>query len=316
MTGKRWVMSFLGLLLATQATAAELRINQIQFVGSHNSYKQAMSWHWATLLGWLDADTAQTLDYEHASLAAQLDLGMRVLEIDVFYDPQSATFPVGHVQLIDMNSHCSPLRACLEQVRRWSDAHPSHIPIWIMFNAKDQPIPRLPEPTPFDARAFDSMDAVLESHWGDRMIRAADISGRQWPTLESSRGKVLFLLDEGDAKQALYDTGQPRPMFMNLPEDDPRAAVMVINDPLAEGERIRRLITAGFMVRTRADADTREARSNDTTRRDAAFASGAQAVSTDYYVPAAHFDSSYVVRLPTVARCNPVSAQAPCEVSE
>lgn len=315
-SGKHWALTFSCLLTAAHVSAAELRINQIQFVGSHNSYKQAMSWHWATLLRWLDADAAQTLDYEHSSLAAQLDLGMRVLEIDVFYDPHSATFPVGHVQLIDMNSHCSPLRACLEQVRRWSDAHPAHIPIWIMFNAKDQPIARLPEPTPFDAPAFASMDAVLEAIWGDRMIRPEDVAGRQWPDLESSRGKVLFLLDEGGAKQALYDTGQPRPMFMNLTEDDPRAAVMVINDPLAESARIRRLIAAGYMVRTRADADTREARSNDTSRRDAAFASGAQAVSTDYYMPAAHFDSSYVVRLPAVARCNPVSADAPCEVSE
>jgi hypothetical protein len=148
------------------------------------------------------------------------------------------------------------------------------------------------------------------------MIRPADVAGRTWPDLEASRGKVLFLLDEGGAKRTLYDTGMPRPMFMNLPESDPRAAVMVVNNPLTEGTRIRELVEAGYMVRTRADADTREARANDTRRREAAFASGAQAVSTDYYLPATHFDSSYVVRLPTVARCNPVSVSAPCEVSE
>ena len=57
---------------------------------------------------------------------------------------------------------------------------------------------------------------------------------------------------------------------------DSRAAIFVINDPLAEGERIRHLVAQGYLVRTRADADTEEARRNDTWRRDAAaFASGA-----------------------------------------
>ena len=64
---------------------------------------------------------------------------------------------------------------------------------------------------------------------------------------------------------------------------------------------------AGFLVRTRADADTAEARKNDPKRRDKAFASGAQMVSTDFpvAVPAV---STYSVQLPGGAayRINPV----------
>lgn len=296
----------------TGAPAPELRLNQLQFVGSHNSYKQAQSWGWATVLGWLNEDAAKALDYEHLPLAAQLDLGLRVLELDVFYDPASGTFPVGHVQLMDMNSHCSPLRECLSQIRAWSDAHRDHLPLLIMFNAKDQPIPRLPTPTPFDAAAFEALDAVLEAGLGDRLLRPGVVGPGAWPTVAESRGQVLLLLDEGAPKRDLYDTGENRPLFMHLSESDPRAAILVINDPLAEGERIRRLVAQGYLVRTRADADTQEARSNDTRRREAAFASGAQAISTDYYVPSTRFDSDYVVRLPSVARCNPVSAPGPC----
>jgi len=61
-------------------------------------------------------------------------------------------------------------------------------------------------------------------------------------------------------------------------------------------------------VRTRADADTEEARSGDTTRRDAALASGAHFVSTDYPVPDPRF-TDYRVGIPGegVARCNPVN---------
>ena len=291
---------------------SELRLNQLQFVGSHNSYKQAQSWGWATVLGWLNEDAAKALDYEHLSLAAQLDLGLRVLELDVFYDPASGTFPVGHVQLMDMNSHCSPLRECLAQIRAWSDAHRDHLPLLIMFNAKDQPIPRLPTPTPFDSAAFGALDAVLEAGLGDRLLRPGVVGPGAWPTVAESRGQVLLLLDEGAPKRDFYDTGEPRPLFMHLPESDPRAAIFVINDPLAEGERIRHLVAQGYLVRTRADADTEEARNNDTRRREAAFASGAQAISTDYYIPSKRFESNYVVRLPSVARCNPVSAPGPC----
>ena len=66
-------------------------------------------------------------------------------------------------------------------------------------------------------------------------------------------------------------------------------------------------VKQGFLVRTRADADTVEARSGDTKRRETALASGAQYVSTDYYVPRTEF-SDYKVGLPdgAVTRCNPV----------
>jgi hypothetical protein len=47
-------------------------------------------------------------------------------------------------------------------------------------------------------------------------------------------------------------------------------------------ETIADLVRKGYMVRTRTDADTKEARTGETTRRDAALASGAQLLSTDY----------------------------------
>ena len=67
-------------------------------------------------------------------------------------------------------------------------------------------------------------------------------------------------------------------------------------------------------MRTRADADTMEARSGDTARRDAALASGAQFVSTDYPVPNPGFGTGYAVAIPggMPGRCNPVNAPAGC----
>jgi len=67
------------------------------------------------------------------------------------------------------------------------------------------------------------------------------------------------------------------------------------------------------MVRTRADADTEQARSGDITRRDAAFESGAHFISTDYPVSDPDF-TDYQVTMPggNIARCNPVNANDSC----
>jgi hypothetical protein len=102
-------------------------------------------------------------------------------------------------------------------------------------------------------------------------------------------------------------------MFVNIEESSPAAAYITLNEPVQDAKRIRAAVEAGFMVRTRADADTLEARDGKTERREAALASGAQYVSTDYMQPDARF-GGYSVRLPDGATtvCNPVRAQTKC----
>lgn len=318
-TVTRVILCVLGIALcygcAAPLTINQMTINQIQFVGSHNSYKMAMSAADMAALRIRNPAAAQSLDYAHISLPAQLDLGLRKLELDVFYDPQQQRFPVGHVQRIDMNSQCASLRICLQQVRNWSEQHPQHIPIWISFNAKDQKVTGLPDPAPFTADALLQMDEIIEQMLAGRLIRPSDIQDLQWPTVHASRGKFLLILDEGGDKRELYwQNWQARPMFTNAPVGHQAAAVMIVNDPIAQGDEIRALVRAGYLVRTRADADTVEARSGSTRRRDAAFASGAQAISTDYYLPAQ--DTGYQVKITNGVRCNPVSAPAGCRSPE
>lgn len=72
-------------------------------------------------------------------------------------------------------------------------------------------------------------------------------------------------------------------MFGLHVETDDEAAVFNIQDPRAEGDRIRRLVGQGFLVRSRSDANTVEARQGDLGRLEAAIAAGAQLISTDYY---------------------------------
>ncbi len=122
----------------------------------------------------------------------------------------------------------------------------------------------------------------------------------------------MFALDNGGDKRDTYIVGHTslagRVLFTDSPAGTPEAAFMKRNDPLGNPGEIESLVEQGYMVRTRADADTVQARSGDTTQRDAALASGAHFISTDYPVPDPRF-SDYQVRLPGngIARCNPVS---------
>ncbi len=177
----------------------------------------------------------------------------------------------------------------------------------------------------FDGPALAGLDAAIRSVFEPSALLTPDVvrgdcaslpealRRRGWPTLDAARGKVIFALDNEDAIRDRYLDGHPalkgRCLFVSVDPDHPAAGWMKVNDPVADFERIQRLVRAGFLVRTRADADTLEARADDTTRRDKALASGAQFVSTDYPEPDLAL-SPYLVRLPNnvVARSNPISA--------
>jgi hypothetical protein len=68
------------------------------------------------------------------------------------------------------------------------------------------------------------------------------------------------------------------------------------------------LVKKGYLVRTRTDADTVQGRSGDTKMRDAAMASGAQILSSDYYFNEKASWTGFSVSFPKgeIARCNPV----------
>lgn len=242
-------------------------------------------------------------------------------------------YKVLHMPDVDFRSSCLTFIQCLTVVRTWSRAHPDHAPILILLNAKEG-APSLPggvSALPFDEQAFDALDAEVRSVFSEAELITPDrVQGKHatlreavlasgWPALDVARGKVLFALDEDPAKVALYRGARKslegRVMFVNIDETSPAAAYLTLNDPIAQRERIIADVKAGFIVRTRADADTVAARQNDVAQRSAALSSGAQYVSTDYPRADPRFAGGYAVRLTggDVAVCNPVRAADRCE---
>lgn len=272
--------------------------------------------------------------YAHPlSALGRADQGRRALVDPAFAETMARPgFKVLHMPDVDFRSSCLTLVACLTQIRDWSRAHPDHAPILIMMNAKtgEASMPGGATPLEFDAAAWDSLDAEVRSVFdADHLITPDQVQGRHrtlregvlaggWPTLAQARGKVFFALDEGPEKVAAYRGNrrslEGRVFFVNTDEASPAAAYLTLNDPVAERDRIQAAVRAGFIVRTRADANTVEARSGDVTRRSAAFASGAQYVSTDYMWPDPRFPG-YQVRLTgdAAAVCNHVRTESRCD---
>jgi len=121
-----------------------------------------------------------------------------------------------------------------------------------------------------------------------------------WPSLASLRDHFILVLDESEDKLIPYSElkrqGQAGIFFKTPDLGHADAAVLILNDPVARADDIRKALSLGYLVRTRADANTLEARQNDTRRRDAAFKSGAQLISTDYYLPNPVMSEDYRVQ--------------------
>ncbi|MHA7128957.1 phosphatidylinositol-specific phospholipase C1-like protein [Algoriphagus namhaensis] len=229
-----------------------------------------------------------------------------------------------HVQDLDFQSHHLLLRNALEELKSWSDAHPDHHPIFVLINAKDGQVPMTQSPLPFTATALDSIDLEIRTYLGlDKLITPDLVRGEEeslekavlagnWPAIDQVRGKFLFVLDEGEEKARRYLSQKPglrdAVLFVNLKEGNPEAAFRVINDPVRDESYIQELVKKGYIVRTRADADTQQARTEDSTQFEKAKSSGAQVISTDYYFPSTLFPSSYSVSFDgrTFERKNPI----------
>ncbi|MFV1919772.1 Ca2+-dependent phosphoinositide-specific phospholipase C [Sphingomonas sp. MJ1 (PH-R8)] len=357
------------LLLAAAAlvvggSAAPRAMNDVQTVGSHNSFKARIPAAVMAKIRAIEPKLADGLDYYHLPLAQQLDAGIRQLELDIFADPRGGRyadpkgeawaraagertgfdrgamlkpgFKVFHIPDVDYLSTCPTLVRCLSEVDRWSRAHPDHLPIMITINAADTPSdrPGITTPLPLDnPELLDALDAEIRSVLpGRRLITPDEVRGgsatlrqavrsRGWPALSAARGRIYVLLDVRAAVSELYRSGHPslagRAMFGWYPDDQPESAIQIVQDPLVDGDRIRNWVAEGVVVRTRTDANTVEARRRDYSKADAAVASGAQAVSTDYYPGAPNpLRTNFTVTLPqgAMARCNPVRVSQGCSL--
>ena len=279
-----------------------LRLNQIQVLGTHNSY------HVAPPAG---PGLTPERDITQAPLTVQLERqSVRQIELDVHAG--AGPLQVFHLRG-DEGTTCPTLADCLREVRSWSERHRDHVPLFVLVEAKHE-LGAIVDPLAVDAE-------IRSAFRPDQLLTPDDVQGdwpslRQavqdggWPFLGSTRNKVVFVFTDNGLTRAPYTSGetslQGRAMFVYADPSSPLAAFASVPDARVDGDRIGALVRAGLIVRTRADDGGVEARANDSSRAVAALRSGAHLVSTDYPVPA---PSGYVVAPPGhPAGCNPVTA--------
>jgi len=348
--GCPWLLLLLGVgLIPTfegiEITAvAQQRIDQLQLLGTHNSYRLAPDPVALGLIRSIVPGEAKKLAYSHLPLSEQLDrLQIRHFELDLYRDPQGALFqsPIGyrmaaeqgvavpdfdpagkmpqpgikvlHAPDFDYRTTVYTLVDALREIKAWSDHHRQHVPIFVLLELKSKSYFPSTRPLPWDRSGFEELESeILSVFPADRILKPDDVRGssatlreavenKGWPPVDPHRGKVVFLMDNEGSMVNLYLAPNPglqgRLLFVSVPRDHIAAAFMKRNDPQHSFDEIRSLVSAGFLVRTRADADTQEARTNDNTRRNLALASGAQLISTDYPQPDLKL-SEYFVPLP------------------
>lgn len=355
------LFTFSGWSQTQPAQDQSLRLNQIQVIGTHNSYNGGFAPSEAKWLQQTNPKAYHGLEYSHPALAKQFDGGARQIEIDIATDPQGGRYAhpsiveltkeaglpadpdfdpehkmdkpglkVLHVVDINQRSNCQPLTECLRQVRDWSNAHPRHVPIFVLLEDKHgatKSLANAVEAPQFTTADFDELDREIRSVFrpGEMIVpdqvrgtyptlEAAVLAGN-WPTLAASRGKVVFLMDQKKSGP-IYTAGHPslqgRVLFTNATPGDPDAAFIEQNS--GTPEEINALVKKGYLVRARSDADTDNGRTGNTHRRDELLQSGANFISTDYPATEPSKWTGYTVALPAglIARCNPVSAPKSC----
>jgi len=177
----------LALVGTGTATAAAEPFTSAVFQATHNSYSG-------------DVDGAKH------SLTYQLDHGVRFLELDV-HDNGYATnhdYGVGHDSpghLVDHsggNPASNNLREWLAVVASWSAAHPTHAPLVVMLDLKDD----LTDNASYAAGDLAALNNELRSAFGAKLLPAAEYP--TGATVDGLRGRVLTLLSGNATTRAAY----------------------------------------------------------------------------------------------------------------
>ena len=203
------------------------QINQIQLIGTHNSYHIALPAENLSRIGIINRGLKDSLEYTHRPLTEQLQrLGVRHFELDIFADPKGghysrkkATnllgfnapvmfskemekpgFKVLHDSAVDYLTTTPTLISALKEIKAWSDKTPSHVPVFILLEMKDKsPVPLAKKPVQFTRSLLEGVEKEILSIFKRHQIITPDsvrgtfktlreaVLKTGWPSLDSAR---------------------------------------------------------------------------------------------------------------------------------
>lgn len=299
--------------------AAELengiKFNEMSFLGTHNSYqtealKETKKLHQSLSALSLGIYDAERIEFKSETLTEQLNCGLRSFEMDIetFDRDGEISFTCMHSPYFEMTTSCYDFSLALKEIAMWSDNNPNHLPITIIIEPKETFLP-LEDMTYFNLDYALSLDGTLRECLGEKLFTPADMlrdyssfgdmrAADDWCEVKDMLGKVVILLHECNVTESYISVDssiKTQAMFPMLREDDidrSCASIILCNKPAELIEVSEDIIdNKKIMVRTRADkfGDVSE------VKREQAFASGANIISTDYPVRTDLSFGDYVV---------------------
>ncbi len=308
-----------GFRLEAEEIVSLPRMNQIQVIGTHNSYHKRPSY-----LSWAKNYVKETegWDYEHLPLDVQLENGVRSFELDIHNTPEG--WKVMHVPQFDAGSICPNLHECLRVIKEWSDKNPTHVPISVLIEWKSEG-PTINKSITVPKREdVDRIEADILSVWSrDRIITPDDVRGefktleeavlkKGWPLLNEVRGKIMFIFHNRGVLRGYYLEGHPnlenRLMFVNSNPGEPFCATVVVDNPYRE--QIPELVKKGYFIRVFGGNPKSQPMNKVREKDEKAFACGAQVISTDNPPGESCPKTGYFLLFPegTTVRWNPVNS--------
>jgi hypothetical protein len=228
--------------VGTVSAAEDPPMNQVQFIGTHNSYHIAPSAKVHKLIETFAKGEGDAIAHTHRPLREQLEkLGIRQFELDLFADPKGGKYanPLGaklagetdphphpawklpglkilHSPDFDFRTTVPSLKIALEELVAWSKDHPQHEPVLVLLELKEQSFSPRIKPLPFDESELLNLEAEIKAVLPDDKILTPDavrgnsptlreaVTQRGWPKLSEAAGKFMFALDNGGSIRDRY----------------------------------------------------------------------------------------------------------------
>jgi hypothetical protein len=320
-----------------------VRLNQLQAVGTHNSFHVELEPPEMAILERLNPTEAAERAYTHAPIDEQLDAQrVRQLELDIYLDAEGGRFAdpwirreaglgpydepamaepgikVFHEQDVDYRTVCATFVSCLQALEDWSDANRDHAPVAVNVQLRDGPlifaVPEQVRPESFlDEAAMDAIDEEILSVFDrDRIIAPDDVRGDRATLNEAvlARGWPTLGASRGKVLFTMVNADPYRIAYRNG-HQNLEGRLLFTNAPAGEPDAAFVNLDDPLELGPRiadlvGEGYLVRTRADDADRLDAALRSGAHWISTD------HPDR---VRLPEggAVRCNPVAAADDCD---
>lgn len=300
-----------------------VKYNEVQFLGTHNSYQIEATEEYKQLFRTLSDLTfglisAETAEFTMDSLTEQLEVGIRSLEIDIeTVDKEGdVSFIVTHNPQMDNTTGCYDFEKAIEEIKMWSDHNPGHLPVTVIVEPKKGVIP-VNDMKNLTMEYVSVLEEIISEKMGDTLLTPKDMMGNYgsfkemreadgWLRLEDTMGKVLFLLHDTTVTSQYIkqdESIKSQTMFPMLRFDDRNkeyASFIIDNEPgTALSHEAESIEKCNLIVRTRADSFPNA----DEKRYEKTNNCLSQIISTDYPVrknesryPVYSFDG-YTVKL-------------------